>query len=265
MALEEQNPLELRDIAAALHTARIEVQPMQPPSRSWPMLNTDRAFHVQKITTQNAIANGDKLIGYKLGNIAKVMQAAFGMDEPDYGFLLASTLTYEGTSVSRERYIKPFVELEPAMVLRSPLRGPGVTVVEVINAIDYVLPSIEIIDSRVINWEINHADTLADNGSTGAVILGGTPRRLTDLTLNNCRGTLYLNGRERMGGNTSNILGNPLNGIAWLCNRLADYGVGFEAGQLLLPGSCLEAVPIEGPGHWKGEFEGLGTVEFDVE
>ncbi|KAL0935940.1 2-oxopent-4-enoate hydratase [Colletotrichum truncatum] len=208
--------------------------------------------------------HGDRLVGYKLGNIAKVMQDAFGLDQPDYGFLLGSTFVYEGTTLSLKDYIKPYVELEPAFVLKGPLKGPNVTVADVINAIDYAIPAIEIIDSRVKNWAIDLPDTLADNGSTAAVILGGTPRRLTELNLSNTRGVLRFNDQEVMTGNTRNILGNPISAVAWLVNKLSKYDVEFSAGQVILPGSCLQAVPMQQTGHWSCTFEGFGTIEFDV-
>jgi 2-keto-4-pentenoate hydratase len=192
------------------------------------------------------------------------MQDAFGLDQPDYGYLLASTFTYEGTALERARFIEPFVELEPAFVLRSRLGGPHTTVADVINAIEYAVPAIEVIDSRVQNWAISLPDTLADNGSTGAVILGGTPRRITELTLRDTRGILHFNGREVISGNTGNVLGNPLSAVAWLCNRLAAYDVEFTPGQVILPGSCLQAVPMNQAGRWSGTFEGWGAVEFDV-
>jgi len=255
---------ELDEVATTLRSARLRRQPIAAPTTTWPALDADSAFAVQRINVDHAVDNGDRIVGYKLGNIAKVMQNAFGLDQPDYGFLLASTFAYEGATLPRERYIEPFVELEPAFVLRRGLRGPNITVADVIIAIDYALPAIEIIDSRVENWAIDLPDTLADNGSTGAVLLGGTPRRITDLSLRDMRGTLHFNGREVISGNTRNILGNPLAAVAWLCNRLADYGVEFEPGQVILPGSCLQAVPMNQAGHWAGEFEGFGAIEFDV-
>ncbi|KAL4796017.1 hypothetical protein BDV19DRAFT_388727 [Aspergillus venezuelensis] len=176
------------------------------------------------------------------------MQTSFGLDPPDYGFLHASLFLYEGTSIRRDKFIKPFVELEPAFVLKSYLKGPDITVVDVINAI-------EIIDSRIKNWAIDLPDALADNGSTGAVILGGTPRKLTDLTLSNTQEFLKFNGEEIMSGNTRNVLGNPLAAVAWLVNRLAEYDVEFIAGQVIMPGSCLEAVPMEQAGRWPCTFE----------
>ncbi|RJE23745.1 Fumarylacetoacetate FAA hydrolase family [Aspergillus sclerotialis] len=255
---------DLSDVAAALRTARAEAKPIDAPSKTWPSLDANSAFKVQELNSEYAVKNGDRLVGYKLGNIAKVMQAAFGLDHPDYGFLHASSFVFEGTSISRDKFIKPFVELEPAFVLRSSLKGPNVTVADIINAIDYAIPAIEIIDSRVKNWAIDLPDTLSDNGSTGAVILGGTPRKLTDLTLNNTRGTLKFNGEEVMSGNTKNVLGNPLAAVAWLVNRLSEYYIEFKAGQVIMPGSCLEAVPMTQAGHWSCAFEGWGTIDFDV-
>ncbi|BCR84128.1 2-keto-4-pentenoate hydratase [Aspergillus chevalieri] len=255
---------ELRGIATVLRTARTNRTPIDPPTKSWPTLDAESGFEVQRIGAEEAVREGDRLVGYKLGNIAKVMQAAFGLDHPDYGFLLASTMVYEGTNVARKNYIKPYVELEPAFVLKGHLKGPNVTVADVINAIDYALPAIEMIDSRVRNWEIGLADTLADNGSTGTIILGSTPRRLTDLNLSNTRGTLHFNGRGVVSGNTGNILGNPISAVAWLVNRLSAYNIEFKPGQIIMPGSCLEATPMEESGHWSCTFEGWGTIEFDV-
>ena len=191
---------ELQDVAATLRAARAKGEPVTAPTKTWPALDADAAFEVQRINVGEAVTNGDRVVGYKLGNIAKVMQDAFGSTNPTTDPLLAGTFAYEGTTLARERFIEPFVELEPAFVLRDSLRGPNVTVADVITAIDYAIPAVEIIDSRVQNWAIALPDTLADNGSTGAVILGGTPRRITDLTLRDTRGALHFNGREVISG-----------------------------------------------------------------
>jgi 2-keto-4-pentenoate hydratase len=254
----------LEDVAQTLRSARQQGRPIAAPTETWPNLDADAAFEVQKLNVQHALADGDRLVGYKLGNIAKVMQDAFGLDQPDYGHLLASTFAYEGTTLDRSAFIEPFVELEPAFVLRKALRGPNTTVADVIDAIEFALPAIEIIDSRVKDWAIGLPDTLADNGSTGAIILGGTPRKVTELTLGNTRGVLTFNDREVIAGNTRNILGNPLAAFAWLVNRLAAYDVEFAPGQVILPGSCLPAVPMNEDGRWAGTFEGWGRLEFDV-
>ncbi|KAJ0421158.1 TodF product hydratase [Aspergillus carlsbadensis] len=256
--------LNLEEIASILRSARTLSKPIAAPTKTWLGLTADAAFKIQQLNSAHAVEHGDRLVGYKLGNIAKVMQSAFNLDHPDYGVLHSSLFVYEGTSIHQEKFIKPFVELEVGFVLKGPLRGPNVTVADVISAVDYAVPAIEIIDSRVREWAIELPDTLADNGSTGAVILGGAPRRLTDLTLNNMRGVLKFNGQEVMAGNTRNVLGNPIAAVAWLVNRLAEYGIEFLPGQFVLPGSCLEAIPMEEKGVWEGTFEGFGTVEFEV-
>ncbi len=255
---------ELHEIATTLREARVNRTPVTAPTKTWQDLDPDSAFEVQRLNVETALADGDRVVGYKLGNIAKAMQAAFGLDQPDYGYLLATMFAYEGTTIDREQFIEPFVELEPAFILKRHLRGPNITVADVINAVEYAVPALEIIDSRVQNWAIEHADTLSDNGSTGAVVFGGTPRHVTELTLSDTRGTIRFNGHHMMEGNTKNILGNPFAATAWLCNRLAAYGAEFEPGQVILPGSCLEAVPMNASGHWSGTFTGWGTVEFEV-
>ncbi len=188
------------------------------------------------------------------------MQAAFGLDQPDYGYLLASIFAYEGTTLARERLHRAVrrtrAGLHPSRLACAVPTSPSPTSS---TAIDYAIPAIEIIDSRVQDWAIGLPDTLADNGSTGSVILGGTPRRITDLTLRDTRGALRFNGREVITGNTGNILGNPLAAVAWLCNRLADYDVEFTPGQVILPGSCLQAVPMNQAGRLVRHFRGLGN------
>lgn len=257
--------MKLEEIALAFRTARLDRIPMPPPSSQHSDLDARSAFQVQRISARVAVENGDRVVGFKLGNIAKAMQDAFGLDQPDYGFLLASSFLYENTKISLSNFIAPFVELEPAFVLKSALRGPNVTVADVMSAIDYAVPAVEIIDSRVQDWAIKLEDTIADNGSTGAIILGGTPRKLDALTLANTRGLLEFNEKVVASGNTRNILGNPLAASAWLVNRLAEYDVEILPGQIIMPGSCLEAIPMKEAGHWSCTFEGWGTVEFDVE
>lgn len=256
--------LPLDQIAESLRSARANRTPIEAPSSKWPELDVPSAIAVQRLNVDQAVGNGDRVVGYKLGNIAKAMQSKFGLDQPDYGHLLASTFAYEGGTIARSDFIAPFVELEPAFILGRSLRGPNVTVADVITAVDHVVPAIEIIDSRVTNWEITLPDTLADNGSTGAVILGGIPRSVRDLPLQDMTGVIRHDRRDVARGSTKAILGNPLAAVAHVCNTLAEYGIGFQAGDLILAGSCLAAVPMEQGGRWSGHFDGWGSIEFDV-
>jgi 2-keto-4-pentenoate hydratase len=255
---------ELRNLAEEFRNARISKKPIQAPSERFPNLDVKAAMEVQRHTVDLALENGDRVVGYKLGNIAKAMQEAFGVDEPDYGYLMASSFLYEGAKVPLKNYIHAFVELEPAFVLKAPLKGPNATVADVISAIDYTVPAVEIIDSRVKDWTITLEDTLADSGSNGAVILGGSPRRVTDIDLGHVRGHLKFNGEEIMSGSTRAILGNPFAAVAWLVNHLAEFDISFRAGQVILPGSCLRAMPMDKPGRWSCTYDNWGTIEFDV-
>jgi 2-keto-4-pentenoate hydratase len=256
--------LPLDQIAEILRSARLRREPVEAPSSKWPELDVPAAIAVQRRNVDHEVAAGDRVAGYKLGNIAEAMQSRFGLDQPDYGHLLASSFAYEGGTIARESFIEPFVELEPAFILGRPLHGPKVTVADVIGAVEHVVPAIEIIDSRIANWDIALPDTLADNGSTGAVILGGLPRAIRDLPLQDMRGAIYQHGTEVATGSTRAILGNPLSAVAHVCNTLSEYGIGFQAGEVILAGSCLEAVPMQQQGHWSGHFDGWGSIEFDV-
>ena len=183
------------------------------------------------------------MVGYKLGNIAKVMQDAFGLDQPDYGYLLASIFAYEGTTLEREHYIEPFVELEPAFVLKHSLRGPNVTVADVINAIDYAVPAIEIIDSRVQDWAIDLPDTLADNG----IHRRGHPRRNSPAHHRSHPARhARLPALQRPRGHRRKHQEHPrqpLAAVAWLCNRLAAYDVEFQPARSSSPAAACRQCP----------------------
>ncbi len=145
-------------------------------------------------------------------------------------------------------------------MLGKPLAGPGVTVADVIRATDYILPSIEIVDSRVADWKIKIADTIADNASSAAVILGGRPTRLTDVDPALIGALLRKNGETVETGCSGAVLGNPVNAVAWLANKVAAFGVTLEPGHVIMPGSCTRMVPIAAGDVIRADFDGLGHV-----
>lgn len=221
------------------------------------------AFRVQQEVIRRRVAAGDAVAGFKLGNIAKAMQTKFGVDEPDYGYLLAAQFRPENLPIAEDEFIAPYVEVEPAFVLKKSVGGPHVTAVDIMAATDFVVPALEIIDSRVRDWNIGIYDTLADCGSSGAVIVGGSPRKLSEVDLADLPGEVRFDDRVVASGNTNAVYGNPIGALAWLCRRIAEYGVGLEAGQLILPGSILAAEKML-PGHRiTGSFQGWGEVAFD--
>lgn len=221
------------------------------------------AFRVAQEVVRRQVAGGDRVVGYKLGNIAKAMQDKFGVDEPDYGFLLASQFYPENLSILETEFIAPYAELEPAFVLKKDLGGPNVTAADVISATDYVVPAIEIIDSRVKDWNIGILDTIADGGSVGGVIIGAQPRKLSELDLSNTAGEIRYNGKVVATGNTSAVYGNPVSAIAWLARRVFEYGVTFKAGDFILPGSCLAAEEMIPGTKITGSFAGWGEINFE--
>ena len=223
-------------------------------------LTPDRAFRVQQEVVRLKVERGDAVAGVKLGNIAKAMQNRFGIDQPDFGYIMAHQFHPENVTLPSEDYIQPFVELEPAFVLKRPLGGKHTTSADVIRATDCVIPSLEIIDSRVRDWDIGIFDTLADSGSTGAIVLGSQPRSLSDVNLADMPGRIDIDGRTVLTGHTPEIYGSPISAIAWLCRRLSEYGITFSEGDVVLPGSCLEAIEMQPGTDLEGVFEGWGGV-----
>lgn len=221
------------------------------------------ALRVAQEVVRRRVLEGDRQVGFKLGNIAKAMQEKFGVDEPDYGPLLASQFYSENLRISEKEFIAPFVELEPAFVLKSDLGGPNVTPFEVISATDYVLPAFEIIDSRVKDWNIGILDTIADGGSVGGVITSAKPRHLSEIDLANTLGEIRFDGKVVASGNTSAIYGNPVSAIAWLTRRVWEYGITFRAGDFILPGSCLAAEKLIPGTEVVGTFAGWGDIRFE--
>jgi 2-keto-4-pentenoate hydratase len=171
----------------------------------------------------------------------------------------------EGEALQPERFLQPKVEPEIAFVLGADLTGPGVTVVQAVRAVDHVLPAIEVIDSRIRNWEIDLADTIADNASSAAVVLGSRPVRLADIDLRLTGCVLSVDGDVAATGAGGAVLGSPLNALVWLANVLGARGVGLEAGQVVIPGSMTAAQPLDPGSVVSAKFAGLGTLTTRME
>lgn len=256
-------PINITQTAQRLISARESRQPLESLIDDSAGPTVADAFRVQQEIIRLNVEAGDSIAGFKLGNIAKAMQSKFGVDEPDYGYLLASQFYPENLPISAADFIEPFIELEPGFVLKKDLGGKHVTAADVMAATDFVVPALEIIDSRIKDWKIGLFDTLADNGSVGGVILGGQPRKLSEVNLANQPGCIEFDGQEVARGNTSAIHGNPVSAIAWLCRRIAEYGITLKAGQFILPGSCLAAEKMVPGTAITGRFEGWGEISFD--
>ena len=246
--------------ADALFRAQEERTPIAPLTDTYDDVDVTAAYEIQLANIRRRVAAGDTIQGHKVGLSAKAMQQMLGVDEPDYGHLLESMFLWESDAVDVARFLQPRVEIEVAFVLGRPLEGPGVSVADAIRATDFVLPSLEIVDSRVADWKIKLPDTIADNASSGAVVLGGSPTRLTDLDVRLIGATLRSNGELRETGASGAVLGNPAVAVAWLANKVAAFGVTLEAGHVIMPGSCTRMIPVKPGDVVAAEFDRLGAV-----
>jgi 2-keto-4-pentenoate hydratase len=183
-----------------------------------------------------------------------------GVDEPDYGHLLQEMFFEDGDTVDASAYCSPRVEVEVGFVLADRLEGPDCTEDDVIGATDYVVPCIELIDSRIRDWEIKLPDTIADNASSAGVIPGPTRTRLEDIDVRVLQVTLQKNGVIVETAVSGAVLGNPVTAVAWLANKLHTFGVALEPGHLVLPGSSTRAVDVRPGDVIRAETETLGVV-----
>lgn len=234
--------------------------PVRPLTESLPGLTVQDAYAIQLAQVHRRLAGGAVVKGYKVGLTSAAMQRQLGVDQPDFGHLFDTMFLPEGVTADIGRFLQPKAEPEIAFVLGKPLRGPGVTVAEALAAVDFVLPALEIIDSRIAGWKITLPDTVADNASSGAAVLGSRPVRPDSLDLSLAGCLLYRNGRIEGTGAGGAVLGSPVNALAWLANTLGPLGVTLEAGHVILPGSVCAAIPF-GPGDTvSAVFDRIGTV-----
>ncbi len=234
--------------------------PTQPLSDVFPGLSVEDAYAIQLRNTENRLFGGAKVVGHKVGLTSIAMQQMLGVREPDYGVIFDDMLLTDGAATPAFRYLQPRVEIEIAFRLRTVLTGPGITFEQVMAATESVAPAIEIIDSRIADWKITLADTVADNASSAAIVVGNwvPVDRVIDLAA--VAGALSVNGVEVATGHGSDVLGHPAEAVAWLGNKLASFGTELLAGQVIMPGSCTKAIDVSADDTAVATFEGLGAV-----
>ena len=250
--------------ARALYEARRSRRPIEPFTDADPDLGMADGYAIAQQLTAMLVNDGDTVIGYKVGLTSKPMQQMIGVDSPDHGPVLGSTVYADGESVSLSTFIQPKIEAEIAFVLGTALRGPGVTVLDALRSIAGMLAAMEIVDSRFADWRIRLADTVADLASNGAVAvssrlvpLDGLDPRLIGMVLTR-RGVLVDTGAGAA------ALGDPIAVVAWLANTLGDMGTGLEADQLIMTGALHAAVPMQAGDVFRAEFDRLGPVSVRV-
>src|SRR6185369_2935061 len=228
-------------------------------SKTWPDITIEDSYAISTEVTRRKIAAGAKLIGHKIGLTSKAMQQSSQIDEPDYGHLLDNMLVADGAKVPHANYCVPRVELELAFVLAKPLKGPGVGLLDVLRATEYVVPSIEIIDARVQNPR-KIMDTVADNAAAAGIVIGGRPVGPMEIDFRWAGGIMYRNSEIEETGLAAGVLGHPAMGIAWLANKVGKFGVTLEPGHLMLSGSFTRPVWANKGDTLHADFGPLGSV-----
>ncbi|WP_019547385.1 2-keto-4-pentenoate hydratase [Streptomyces sulphureus] len=254
------DPAQRTAAAEALWTAERERTPVEPLRESHPGIDVVDAYEIQLANIRRRTAQGARVHGHKVGLSSAAMQQMMGVDEPDYGHLLSDMVLDAGEPVDTSRYLQPRVEVEVGFVLGAALPGEGCTEDDVRAATAYVVPAIELIDSRIEDWRIGLADTVADNASSAGVVLGEARAPLSALDVADVDAVLHRGGEEVARGNTSAVLGDPTTAVAWLARKVAGFGVRLEAGHLVLPGSCTRAWDVRPGDDVRAEFDGLGSV-----
>lgn len=245
--------------AEILLTAEKERKPALQLSKTWPNIEIEDSYAISRMVTEHKIAGGAKLIGHKVGLTSKAMQQSSQIDEPDYGHLLDTMLLSDGAKVAHADYCVPRVEPELTFILKEPLKGPGVGLVDVLRATEWVVPSIEIIDARVQNPRKIY-DTVADNGAAAGIVLGGRPVRPTDVDLRWVGAVFYRNSEIEETGLAAGVLGHPAMAIAWLANKVGRFGTVLEPGHLMLSGSFTRPVWADKGDTLHADFGPLGSV-----
>jgi len=224
--------------------------------------DAEAAYAIQSINTLAWTAQGRRIVGRKIGLTAKAVQAQLGVDQPDYGVLFDDMAIEDGGTLLRSKVLQPKAEAEVALILAHDLNSPSASIHDVIAATAYALPAIEIVDSRIADWKITFADTVADNGSSGFYVLGRTPRPLSGLDLKTCGMALEVNGRVVSLGAGAACLGHPLNAAAWLARTVASRGEGLKAGDIVLTGALGPMVTLTVGDVVRAEIGGLGSCGF---
>lgn len=231
-------------------------------TQTYPQIGMDDAYAIQKAFVEHSVAQGRTVRGYKVGLTSKAMQEMSGATEPDFSAMTDDLFLPEDTQLEASRFFRPLIEIEIAFVMKSALKGPGILPVDVLRATDFVLPAIEVVDFRVGPAPgMTVVDTVADLAACGAAILGSNPCRLEDIDLRRVHGQMIINGKVEQEGHASAVLGNPVAAVAWLANKLGEFGVTFEAGQTILTGSFVRAMPVQAGDEVVARFDsGLGDV-----
>ncbi|BBY86492.1 2-keto-4-pentenoate hydratase [Mycolicibacterium tokaiense] len=252
-------------LAADLAEAERSRVPIDPLTAAYPDIDVVDAYQIQLINIRSRVAEGARVVGHKVGLSSEAMQKMMGVDEPDYGHLLAEMQVFEDVPVASSRFLYPRVEVEVGFILADDLPGAGCTEDDVLAATAAFAPSIELIDTRIKDWKIALCDTIADNASSAGWVLGEARVSPKDIDIRTIDAVLTNNGEVVAQGRSDAVLGNPVTAVAWLARKVDQFGVRLRAGDIVLPGSCTRAIDAPPGSHFVADFTGLGSVELTFE
>ncbi|MFC4128588.1 2-keto-4-pentenoate hydratase [Nocardia rhizosphaerae] len=248
------------EAAAELARAERDRVAVLPLVDRYPDIDVVDAYEIQLLNIRRRLADGARIVGHKVGLSSKAMQEMMGVDEPDYGHLLADMEVFSDVPVDTSKYLLPRVEVEVGFVLGADLPGEDCTEADVLAATAAYAPSIELIDSRIKDWKIGLADTISDNASSAGFVLGKERVAPADIDIKAIDAVLTRNGEVIAEGRSDAVLGDPVIAVAWLARKVATFGVRLKKGDIVLPGSCTRAIDARPGDDFHAEFTGLGSV-----
>ncbi len=251
----------LYKLAESLRNAEKSRKAVGPLTEAEPGLSVADAYAVQMLNVSERLKAGGKIIGKKVGLTSKAMQTALGVSEPDFGHLFADMIFPEDAPLSVSAYLQPKIEAELAFIMGEDLKGPGVTLADALRGAAAVVPAFELIDSRVADWRIKIQDTIADNGSSAGLVLGGRLSPLCACNLKYVGLVLEKNGEIIDTAAGGAIMGHPANAVVWLANNLGAMGTPLRKGEIVLSGSFTKAYPVAPGDSFYAHFGDLGSVK----
>lgn len=257
--------MEIKKLAGILYEAEKNLQQVPMLTEKYPDLTVQDAYHVQLFNINRRMEMGEEISGMKVGLTNDQIQAFLGAKSPAFGILTRQMRIANDGVCDMSRMMQPKVEGELAFVMKKALEGPSITREDVLCAVDYVVPALEIVDSRIKNWKVKLPDMIADNGSAAYYVLGENKMDAAAVELETTRMDYKSNGRIVASGELANVLGNPVNAVAWLVNALAEYGMELPEGSVVLSGAVTGAVPVEKGDRITADFCGIGSVTVKFE
>jgi 2-keto-4-pentenoate hydratase len=222
--------------------------------------SAELAYDIQDANTRHWLSAGRRLVGRKIGLTSAAIQQQLGVDQPDFGMLFADMEVASGGAIQGDWLLQPRAEAEIAFVMQRDLTGESVTANDVLNATAYVLPAIEVVDSRILDWKISLVDTIADNASSGMYVIGTEPRALTAVDLRLCGMVMTKNDSIVATGSGAACLGHPLNAVRWLATTMARKGRPLRAGDIVLSGALGPMTSVAAGDSVHAEIGGVGSV-----